>query len=189
MISFEHEKVIVIDNFLTPELADNVYVKIDAEDRWTKMKYKNKNFHYSFSQNEDSELIKNIFLISNLKELIEETTGFSNITFPAVFLSKYEFGDYLSPHNDSDEGREYGFIYNVTRESSIEDGGVLHYINKNNEYDPILPMYNRLIIFKVDKMRNHFVSEVKKQNYKRQSLTGWFNTKKFDNLKKEKTII
>ena len=50
-------------------------------------------------------------------------------------------------------------------------------------------MYNRLIIFKVDKMRNHFVSEVKKQNYKRQSLTGWFNTKKFDNLKKEKTII
>ena len=42
MISFEDEKVIVIDNFLTPELAYNVYVKIDDEDRWTKMKYKNK---------------------------------------------------------------------------------------------------------------------------------------------------
>lgn len=189
MISFEEEKVVVIDNFLTPELADKVCNMIDAEDRWKKMRYENKNFHYSFSQNEDTELIKNILLVSNLKESIEEITGFSNITFPVLFLSKYEFGDYLSPHNDDADGREYGFIYNVTKESSIEDGGVLHYINENNKYDPILPTYNRLIIFKVNKEGQHFVSEVKKIDYKRQSLTGWFNTKEFNYIRKEKTLI
>lgn len=185
MVSFNDENVVVIDNFLSSEVAEKVYNLINGDIRWNKMGYKNNNYEYSFSQNEDMDVINNILSVSNFLKSIEGLTGFSDFTVPVIFLSKYEMGDYLSPHNDNADDREYGFIYNVTKDVKIENGGVLHYINKQNEYDPILPIFNRLIMFKVEKSGKHFVSEVKKEGYKRQALTGWINTKEYYKIKKE----
>ena len=59
----------------------------------------------------------------------------------------------------------------------------------DEKYEPIEPVFNRLVIFKVEKVGMHYVSEVKKKDYKRKALTGWFNTTSFNNSKKEKTLI
>lgn len=189
MISFEKNGIAVVDDFLTPERAEMVFDLINSDIKWKKMILHGNGFDYRFSQNEDYEVIKNVLSVSNLISEIENITGFDEFSVPFIFFSKYELGDYLSPHSDNTEDREYGFIYNVTKDAKLEDGGVLHYINDNGEYDAILPIFNRLIMFKVKNTGKHYVTKIEKEGYKRMALTGWINTKKFDKRKKKKTII
>jgi Rps23 Pro-64 3,4-dihydroxylase Tpa1-like proline 4-hydroxylase len=189
MISFEKSSISIIDDFLSPERAEMVFNLVNSDIKWKKMSNKENRFSYHFSQNEDYEVIKNVLSVSDFISEIEKITGFDEFSIPIIFLTKYELNDYLSPHNDNADDREYGFIYNVTKDACIENGGVLHYINDKNEYEPILPKYNRLVMFKVENSGMHFVSKVEKNGYKRLALTGWINTKKFDKRKKEKTLI
>lgn len=189
MISFDEKKVVVVDNFLTPEKAEMVFDLINSDIKWKKMFSNGKGIDYSFSQNEDLEVIKNVVSVSNFISEIENVTGFEEFSIPFIFFSKYELGDYLSPHNDDTEDREYGFIYNVTKDVEFEKGGVLHYINDKGEYDAILPEFNRLVMFKVEDSGMHYVTKIEKESYKRMALTGWINTKKFEKRKKKKTLI
>lgn len=189
MISFEKNGIAVVDDFLTPERAEMVFGLINSDIKWKKMFSHGKGIDYCFSQNEDYEVIKNVLSVSDFISEIEKITGFEEFSVPFVFFSKYELGDYLSPHNDNTEDREYGFIYNVTKNAEFEDGGVLHYINDKGEYDPILPKFNRLVMFKVEDSGMHYVTKIEKESYKRIALTGWINTKKFDKRKKKKTLI
>lgn len=189
MISFEKSNISVVDDFLTPERAEMVFNLINSDIKWKKMLIKEKRFDYSFSQNEDYEVIKNVLSVSDFISEIEKITGFEEFSIPFIFFSKYELGDYLSPHNDDTEDREYGFIYNITKDVEFENGGVLHYKNDKGEYDAILPKYNRLVMFKVENLGMHYVTKIEKENYKRMALTGWINTKKFDKRKKKKTLI
>ena len=189
MISFETHGIAVIDNFLDQQKAETVFNLINSDIKWKKMVSQGKEIEYSFSQNEDYEVIKNVISSSDFITEIEKITGFDEFSVPFIFFSKYEFGDYLSPPNDDTEDREYGFIYNVTKDAEFENGGVLHYINNSGSYDPILPKFNRLIMFKVKESGMHYVTRIEKNNYKRIALTGWINTKKFEKRKKKKTLI
>ena len=189
MISFEKNGVAVVDDFLTPNQAEMVFDLLNSDIKWKKMSYNNNGLDYCFHQNEDNEVIKNVLSVSDFISEIEKITGFEEFSMPVIFFSKYELGDYLSPHNDNTDDREYGFIYNVTKDVEFEKGGVLHYINNKKEYNPILPKFNRLVMFKVEDSGTHYVSKVESENYKRLALTGWINTKKFDKRKKKKTLI
>lgn len=189
MVSFEKNGVAIVDDFLTIKQAEMVFDLINSDIKWRKMGSNNDKFNYCFSQNEDNEIIKNVLSVSDFIVEIEKITGFEEFNIPAIFFSKYEFGDYLSPHNDNTDDREYGFIYNVTKGAEFENGGVLHYKNDKDEYDPILPKFNRLVMFKVEDSGMHYVSKIEKENYKRLALTGWINTKTFDKRKKKKTLI
>lgn len=189
MISFEKNGISVVDNFLTLDRAEMVYNLINSDIKWKKMFSHGKGIDYCFSQNEDYEVIKNVLSVSDFITEMEKITGFNEFSIPYIFFSKYELDDYLSPHNDDTEDREYGFIYNVTKDVEFKNGGVLHYINEKGEYEPILPKFNRLVIFKVKDSGMHYVTKVEKNGYKRLALTGWINTKKFDKRKKKKTLI
>jgi len=189
MVSFGENGVGIVDDFLTLKQAEMVYDLLNSDIKWKKMESSSNGLDYRFSQNEDNEIIRNVFSVSDFITEIEKITGFEEFNIPFIFFSKYELGDYLSPHNDNTEDREYGFIYNVTKDVKVENGGVLHYINDKGEYDAILPKFNRLVIFKVEDSGTHYVSKVEKENYKRIAVTGWFNTKRFDKRKKKKTLI
>jgi Rps23 Pro-64 3,4-dihydroxylase Tpa1-like proline 4-hydroxylase len=108
-------------------------------------------------------------------------------TAQSVFVSKYTYGHFLSPHNDDALGRKYAFVYNLTKDADEKKGGCLNFIDdKNNITYKLLPKFNSLNLFDVENIKDlHCVDEIIDKNYKRYSISGWIYE---TNLKTKNTI-
>lgn len=92
-----------------------------------------------------------------------------------IFASKYTAGDHLDVHNDSLQGREIAFVWNLSKDWEPHDGGVL-VLSDGPAERTFLPGFNRLVMFGVgDGGRDHRVTEVAATTTKKRiAIAGWF---------------
>lgn len=95
-----------------------------------------------------------------------------------VFTACYLPGDFLSPHQDSPNGK-IGFVLQLTKNWRPEYGGLLHFLNDDGDVveNVEVPKFNSLTLFLLpeDKGKLHYVSNVNPgAPGLRLSLTGWF---------------
>tara|TARA_B100000963_G_C22633109_1_gene676041 strand:+ start:842 stop:1534 length:693 start_codon:yes stop_codon:yes gene_type:complete len=109
---------------------------------------------------------------------INEITNMNVQTAHDVFLSKYRFGDFLSPHSDKNNGR-IAFVLNMTKNWKPHFGGVLHIMNQERTeiVKSVPPSFNSLVLFHIPENTGipHFVSHVNIQGRYRYAITGWFS--------------
>ena len=120
---------------------------------------------YIFKQ---QSVIDNINLITNMN--VE--------TAHDVFISKYRFGDFLSPHCDKNNGR-VAFVLNLTKDWRPPYGGILHIMNQDRTeiIKSISPTFNNLVLFYIPPEHGipHFVSHINVEGIYRYGITGWFS--------------
>ena len=193
------KKPIQIENFLSDGVANNVYDIIDSQTDWItnskhkksyeyeKSKFKEGEFSYWYSSIENKEFIQNLFFLLNLELEISKLLEDKFFTAQSVFVSKYTYGHFLSPHNDASLGRKYAFVYNLTKDADEKKGGCLNFIDdKNNITYKLLPKFNSLNLFDVENIKDlHCVDEIIDKNYKRYSISGWI----YETNLKTKNII
>jgi len=193
------KKPIQIENFLSDGIANNVYDIIDSQTDWItnskhkksyeyeKSKFKEGEFSYWYSSIENKEFIQNLFFLLNLELEISKLLEDKVFKAQSVFVSKYTYGHFLSPHNDASLGRKYAFVYNLTKDADEKKGGCLNFIDdKNNITYKLLPKFNSLNIFDVENIKDsHCVDEIIDKNYKRYSISGWI----YETNLKTKNII
>ena len=190
---------IQIENFLNEDKANNVYKIIDSQTDWVtnskhkksyeyeKSKLKEGEFSYWYSSIENKEFLQNLFVLLNLELEISKLLGDKFFTAQSMFVSKYTYGNFLSPHNDNAHKRKYAFVYNLTKNVDEKKGGCLNFIDdKNNITFKLLPKFNSLNLFDVENIKDlHYVDEIVDENYKRYSISGWIYE---TNLKTKNTI-
>ena len=193
------KKPIQIENFLNEDKANNVYKIIDSQTNWVtnskhkksyeyeKSKLKEGEFSYWYSSIENKEFLKNLFVLLNLELEISKLLGNKFFTAQSMCVSKYTYGNFLSPHNDNEIKRKYAFVYNLTKDAAEIKGGCLNFIDdKNNITYKLLPKFNSLNLFDVENIKDfHYVDEIVDENYKRYSISGWIYE---TNLKTKNTI-
>jgi Rps23 Pro-64 3,4-dihydroxylase Tpa1-like proline 4-hydroxylase len=193
------KKPIQIENFLSDGVANNVYDMIDSQTDWItnskhkksyeyeKSKFKEGEFSYWYNSIENKQFIQNLFFLLNLELEISKLLEDKFFTAQSIFVPKYTYGHFLSPHNDDALGRKYAFVYNLTKDVDGGKGGCLNFIDdKNNITYKLLPKFNILNLFDVENIKDlHCVDEIIDKNYKRYSISGWIYE---TNLKTKNTI-
>ena len=193
------KKPIQIENFLSDGVANNVYDMIDSQTDWItnskhkksyeyeKSKFKEGEFSYWYNSIENKQFIQNLFFLLNLELEISKLLEDKFFTAQSIFVPKYTYGHFLSPHNDDALGRKYAFVYNLTKDVDGGKGGCLNFIDdKNNITYKLLPKFNSLNLFDVENIKDlHCVDEIIDKNYKRYSISGWIYE---TNLKTKNTI-
>jgi Rps23 Pro-64 3,4-dihydroxylase Tpa1-like proline 4-hydroxylase len=144
------------------------------------------NFSYNFHRNMGlrkneitivEKIFRDIFSNSFFLNLINNITNLNISTNNQLFLSKYKYGHFLSPHSDINNGK-IAYVLGMTKNWKPQYGGVLHFMDEKREniIDSYVPKFNTLILFKVPENGiPHFVSHVNIQNKNRYTITGWLN--------------
>jgi Rps23 Pro-64 3,4-dihydroxylase Tpa1-like proline 4-hydroxylase len=124
------------------------------------------------------DFTKFLFKQDTVISKINEITEMGVETAHDVFLSKYRFGDFLSPHSDKNNGR-VAFVLNMTKNWKPHFGGVLHIMNQERTeiVKSVSPAYNSLVLFHIpeDTGIPHFVSHINVHGRYRYAVTGWFS--------------
>lgn len=119
------------------------------------------------------------FLIPYIKKKTNNKIKY--FLFPNVY--KINSGCFFRCHYDKFAG-QFGYNLFLSDRWNFDDGGILHFINKNNESKMIMPEANRFILRDERKKLLHYVSEVPKYNKKSHYLIlGWCSSKPGENSK------
>ncbi|HET7845340.1 MAG TPA: 2OG-Fe(II) oxygenase family protein, partial [Xanthomonadales bacterium] len=90
----------------------------------------------------------------------------------------YRAGQFLKQHNDfdADEGRQFAYVLNLTRDWHPDWGGLLQFMDETGRVvDTLMPRFNTLSIFKVP--AHHCVTLVAPWAHgDRYAITGWMTT-------------
>tara|TARA_R110000782_G_C14700568_1_gene402071 strand:- start:166 stop:831 length:666 start_codon:yes stop_codon:yes gene_type:complete len=109
-------------------------------------------FTYRFSRTSWIQpLLYELWSSKIFSSYIEFITGQENLRWvkDSTFTSKYEGGDFLSPHTDKDNGR-IAFVYQLTKDWLPGYGGLFMRMPDAVNVDvTILPQFNQLTIFNV----------------------------------------
>ena len=92
--------------------------------------------------------------------------------------TRYAKGHFLKEHIDADsnEGRRFAYVLNLSKNWKPDWGGLLHFNNEDIVIDTLMPKFNSMSIFEVP--QKHFVSSVTGfAGEHRISLTGWMYNK------------
>jgi len=179
---FEH---ISINNFLIKEKAEELFEELKKEDY-----YKEENDLYNFLRtfdfkNSKNKLIidfRNFLLSENCICFIEDLTN-SKISRKIIDLHslKLENTNYLLCHDDLVLGRQFAFIFNLSKDWKEEDGGNLELFESNEKgevlgrvFNSITPKFNQFNMFRVQKISYHQISEVTSKK-SRVSIGGWYH--------------
>jgi len=168
----ENKGLVKLSNFLPPLIAERIAQVLSdiREDQWlpteSEQDYENNNIAHSFVSCKEFSHSQNIFSIFH-RLLPKETT---------ISAARYTQGHFIAPHddkalktiNDIVYEREIAFIYYLTPNWSLSEGGTLIDIDGKQSY---VPEFNSLIAFVVP--RNHEVT-VMKTDRPRFSIFGWF---------------
>lgn len=148
----------------------------------------NKNkFAFSFQRTLNNNNVPSIegfttYLFKNqsIIDKINEITSLNVERAHDIFISKYRFGDFLSPHCDKNNGR-IAFVLNLTKNWKPQYGGILHIMNQDRTeiIRSIVPKFNSLVLFYIPPENGipHFVSHININNngLYRYAITGWFS--------------
>ena len=109
---------------------------------------------------------------------LKEITDVPLLKCSELFCSKYENGNFLSPHHDKNKGK-IGFILNLSKNWLPQFGGNLYFMEQDwfSIRKVITPKFNNLILFDVPSYKGipHFVSHVSPGvQAKRLAVAGWF---------------
>ena len=103
-------------------------------------------------------------------------TGDPTIRRASAQATRYRPGQFLMRHEDEDtqEGRRYAYVINLTRRWEADWGGQLQFLSGDGDVvDTFLPRYNSLSLFKVP--QPHLVSLIAPWAQEhRYGITGWF---------------
>lgn len=110
-------------------------------------------------------------------DLIEAVTGLQELKTGTFFCSRYQHGDFLSPHTDSPDGRKIAVVYNLTKKWKSWYGGNLVILKDWDSPEvkkTLVPSFNTLNIMKVENQINpHYVAP--KVPHKRLAISGWYH--------------
>jgi len=100
----------------------------------------------------------------------------SNISFwqKTAWVTRYQYGDYLSPHSDYTHQRDLAFNLALSKNWTQSWGGSFWWLKENaQEY---ASGFNTLFLFLPTGLTNHMVSTVSKEgdSHRRFSINGWF---------------
>ncbi|XP_078485496.1 prolyl 3-hydroxylase OGFOD1-like [Ciona intestinalis] len=140
--------------------------------------------------NRDSNLLPHFTSLLRKKLLpwLHEVTSLELNDDIDMFCAQYSDTDYLLCHDDELEFRRVAYVYYLTPDWSMEEGGALQLFDskqcENNGttiYDPtsvvrsIVPTFNSMVLFEVCPTSFHQVQEIVTSSKTRLSLTGWFH--------------
>lgn len=107
---------------------------------------------------------------------VQALTGDGGIRRVNAQATRYRAGHFLRYHTDIDsqEGRRYAYVLNLSRDWNADWGGLLQFLGEEGQvFDTFLPRWNSLSLFKVP--AGHAVSLVAPwADDDRLSITGWF---------------
>lgn len=105
-------------------------------------------------------------------------TGHTGIRRANAQATRYRAGQFLKQHDDyeAEEGRQFAYVLNLTKEWQPDWGGLLQFIDGNGRViDTLMPRYNTLSIFRVPFA--HCVTLVAPwARGSRYAITGWMLT-------------
>lgn len=106
---------------------------------------------------------------------VRALTGDAGINRVNAQATRYRPGQFLRYHNDSDsdEGRRFAYVLNLSRDWQADWGGLLQFVGEDGGVqDSFLPRWNSLSLFKVP--AGHAVSLVAPwADAERLAITGW----------------
>lgn len=106
---------------------------------------------------------------------VREVTGINRIRFADGQMTRYRRGNYLTLHNDYDEGKNRlaAYVLSLTRDWLPDYGGQLQFIGDDGRVaEALVPGFNTLTLFKVP--TQHLVTQVAQHvQVSRLSITGW----------------
>ena len=124
------------------------------------------------------DFTKFLFTQDKMIETINAITDENITNAHDIFMSKYSYGNFLSPHSDKNNGR-IAFVLNLSYGWKPQYGGLLHIMNQERDevIKTITPQYNSLVLFYIPEETGipHFVSHVNIRNRNRYAITGWFS--------------
>uniref|UniRef100_H2YMJ6 Fe2OG dioxygenase domain-containing protein n=1 Tax=Ciona savignyi TaxID=51511 RepID=H2YMJ6_CIOSA len=138
----------------------------------------------------ESSLLRHVVTLLHHKLLpwLRDTTTIKLNDDVDMFCAQYKETDYLLCHDDELENRRIAYVYYLSPDWSINDGGALQLFNSNQReyngsaiFDPssviheIVPKFNSLVLFEVCPTSYHQVAEIITSTKTRLSLTGWFH--------------
>lgn len=169
------------------KIVNKNMLKIRKLKKLTEQKFVNNEFTFNFNKtmiltkNETSSIELYLRNALNSKEFIDYLNKITKLNLTKLnnlFLSKYNSGDFLSPHSDKNNGR-LAFVINLSLNWKPYYGGNLHFMDEDRKeiIHTLTPSFNNLIIFEVpDNGISHYVSHVipnlKKSRY---AISGWFS--------------
>lgn len=197
------QPVVIIDDALDSEVAEELYKQLLKSDAWTKQEIdENKSLEYldDFYFKRDQidinysgapAIVKDLYNYLNSKEIRQLFSDISGTCCDSFRASATIFnkGDQISEHNDLYVYDEPGkpkskrvltFNYYLTKHWDPKWGGNLIW---NNPRSSISPKFNSLVLFNVTTNSSHWVEPVLiEPESKRLSITGWY----LEEIKKEK---
>ncbi|GJQ75974.1 hypothetical protein Trydic_g18029 [Trypoxylus dichotomus] len=180
-------KACVIKNLLDDDTILKDVRQEFYELNWNKRRLDLYNFHQSVDlkhlQLRNINLIYDFFK-NDLMSLVSKLMNFE-LTHISATCSFYADTDYLLVHDDQQDDRVVAFVLYF---SDVQDwceswGGALQLFNCDDNYQPsvversISPRNNQLVLFPVSPISYHQVEEIKKKNFSRYSINGWFHGK------------
>jgi Rps23 Pro-64 3,4-dihydroxylase Tpa1-like proline 4-hydroxylase len=148
--------------------------------------FSNKLFSYSMNRTTEQHYLTckcelcnfNAFLRSQkFISKISELTGIELTKTNEIFASKYESGNFLSPHHDKNKGK-IGITFYLTKNWAPQFGGILHILSENymEITHSFMPKFNHAVIFDIPTQAGipHFVSHIAPNvKEKRIAITCW----------------
>lgn len=195
------QPVVVIDNALESDIAENLYQQLIQANSWEQQgtdtiesseysrdfKFKRKSIDMQDPAAPPAVTAMYEYINSEeIRQMFSEICGRQCDSFRAA-ATIFNKGDHISDHNDLyiyDEKPRYKriltFNYYLTKNWDVEWGGNLVW---KKPHQVITPKFNSLVLFNVTQNSHHWVEPVlKNTDNKRLSITGWF----LQEMKKEK---
>lgn len=125
------------------------------------------------------------FLNSTVMQWMSAITGLK-LKYASASLSVYGFADHLLPHDDLMTNRKIAFIFYLSpwemlKKWTEHNGGELELLDCKKEgpsfesVKKIFPENNKFVFFEVSSKSFHHVKEVRKVDFPRLTINGWFH--------------
>jgi hypothetical protein len=109
---------------------------------------------------------------------IERISAIRPMACQVAGVDEYRAGDYLGPHSDRlvkfGRRRKVAFALYFGKEWTPGMGGELVLLRQGGGEERVAPLWNRLVLFDVDRIDEHYSSAVTGQAFKKISLPGFF---------------